>query len=114
IAGRRTLVTALRYSADGKTLAAGGIDGVVQAWSTADGSRLALTSGPKGRVLSFAFPADKEIIALGMLGQSAVWWDAVSGKSTATTEGHQAPVLAVAYAPDGKTLTSISFDGDRK
>ncbi len=111
-AGRRGATNVLQYSPDGKLLVAGSYEGGIQAWHTADGKRLDLQPGPpRSRLLSVAFPGDGQIVALGLIGQSALWWDAVTGKTATSSTGHATPVLALAYAPDGRSLTTASFDG---
>jgi WD40 repeat protein len=110
-AGRRGQVTLLEFSPDGKLLVAGGADGTVQAWHTGSGERLALAAGPRGRLLGFGYPEGGQIITVGMLGQTIAWWDAVTGKSGHKAPGHWIPVAAVAFTPDGKTLRSMSYDG---
>jgi WD40 repeat protein len=109
-AGRRAVVSSLRFSPDGRLLVAGG-EGTIQAWRTTDGKRLSLSAGPKLRVLSYAFPGGDHVIALSGAGQSLMVWDAASGAGSQNVVGHHAPLIGLAYTGDGKLLRSLSQDG---
>lgn len=108
-AGQRGMgSTNLRFSADGETLAAYDLNGMLQAWDVASGRRLELNDGPKTQVLAVAFPAKERVLVLGNLSQALYWWDA-------TTEdggfaGHLTPITALAYSPEGKSIVTVGTD----
>ncbi len=110
-AGRRGVMTTLRFSRDGRLLVAGSNDGAIQAWRTSDGKRLGLVPAPKNRLLAIACPDGDHVLALGAAGQRLVWWDALTGEGSQSNLGHRLAVVGVAFTPDGKRLRSLSLDG---
>ncbi len=107
----------LAISPDGRQLAAGNADGLIQRWDISDPSRPRVLDGP-GRVfptgvLSIAFSPDGATLAAGGAGGAVQRWD-VSDPAVATT---LAPldasevVGAVTFSPDGSRLWAGGDDG---
>ncbi len=145
---------AVAFSRDGKTLATGGDRENVRLWDvasrapigairglsggvrevalTADGARVAWTSGTTDRFVSVG-DRGKSTATLGLYGHKGVvdavaWspdattlasgaddtlvalWDPVKGQRRAALKGHRKGVTALAWSPDGATLASGSAD----
>ena len=102
----RKIVWNVRWSPDGRTLAAGGTDGTLTVYDAATGrvgyrKRMAPVYGldwsPDGRFLA-AGAADDDIYV----------YEAASGRPYDTLVGHEDLVTAVAWSPDGRTLASTA------
>ncbi len=108
-------VNALRFSPDGKTLAAGGGEpsrsGDISLWDVASGK---LVQDWKERhsdaVLSLDFSADGKLIASGGADKAARVTDVASGKQVLLFEGHTHHVMGVAFRVDGRVLASAGAD----
>jgi WD40 repeat protein len=109
----------LAFSPDGKTLAAGGWPDITL-WDVATGKVKATLKGHTAFVRCVAFSPDGKTLASGADSKTVSFslaadttiklWDVGTGKERATLKGHTAPVYSVAFSPDGKTLTSGSWD----
>jgi WD40 repeat protein len=97
-----SLVRAVRFSPDGRILAAGGSSGDVGLWDVRTGRRIAsLAQG--GAVYGVAFSLGGKILAAGDVHGDVGLWDVATGRRVATfAEGN--PVDCVAFSPDGRTL----------
>jgi WD40 repeat protein len=111
--GHVQAVQSVAVSADGKTLASGDIDGVVQLWA-ADGMTPSRKLEPKfDAVYSVALSPDGQVVAVcghlnGASDKGIMLYKVVTGASFGEllrTRGRQ-----VAFSPDGKYLASPSDD----
>jgi WD40 repeat protein/tRNA A-37 threonylcarbamoyl transferase component Bud32 len=121
--------SALAYTPDGKTLAAGDWNGgVITLWDAATGQKRATLDQKKytdGWVSSWfpymfhaslAISPDGRTIAQArrtakLTGRGTVeLWDLSTVRHRLTLRGHQAEVWTVAFSPDGKTLATGSED----
>ena len=116
-----SLVRALAIAPDGKTLAGGGEDGIVQLWETATAQPRAQLVGHPDWVLCLAFSADGKQLVSGGIDGSARLWDVAVRKKIADlpappnplpkTAPEKAAIRAVAFSPDGKTAYLGGADG---
>ncbi|MDB5352902.1 MAG: domain, G-beta repeat [Planctomycetota bacterium] len=108
-------VNALRFSPDGKTLAAGGGEptrsGDISLWDVASGK---LVNEWKERhsdaVLSLDFSPDGKHLASGGADKIARVTDIASGKLLNVFEGHTHHVLGVSFRADGRVLATAGAD----
>lgn len=107
-------IYALQFSPDGKTLASGGKDGVVNFWETANGTLLNAVSNSMGPVYGISFSPDSHDIA-------TIAWEptfanadlqVLNSKTGQPRRRFEEPgqVVCVAYSPDGATVATAGTD----
>jgi WD40 repeat protein len=107
-------VTALAFSPDAKTIAAGSSNGTFKLWQTTTGNEVISVNGHRGSVLSIAFASDGQTIAMAGGDYTVKLWDIATGAPRSTLQGHIHPVRAIVFSPDGRTLASGGDDGTVK
>ena len=107
-------VLCLALSPDGKKLASGGCDRIVNVWDISAGAVNAkLEQSIENHadwVFAVAFSADGKFLVTGSRDKTAKVWDLEHKESVLTFPDHQAPVYGVAIKPDGKTGFSAGED----
>jgi WD40 repeat protein len=145
---------AVAWSRDGKVLATGGDHGALRLWNadkrtaigsikgfdagvreialTANGARVAWTSGTvdrflavgdrgkpnamiglyghKGMVDAVDWAPDASMIASGADDTWLILWDPIKGEKKAVFKGHKKGITALAWSPDGATIATGSAD----
>ena len=109
-------ILALAFSPDGKIIASGRIDNIVQLWDTEKGIKLTSLYGHKGWVTALAFSADGKTLASGDANKAIKLWDVDTYKERATLLGHKNTICALTFMPDlapsySGCLASGSNDG---
>jgi WD40 repeat protein len=105
-------VRCLAFAPDGRTLAAGGIDGRVRLFDPATTRRRADFRAHVGPLLSLTFSDDGRVLAsTGALDRVARLWEAGAGRPLLELNGHPASVQAAAFAPGGRTVATAGGDG---
>jgi WD40 repeat protein len=114
--------TALAFSHDGNTLAAGvghrlegSQRGEVKLWEVKSGTwqadllgNIERTEGwPQGAVWSLAYSPDGQLLAIGTGAQNIILWDLFGERVEAFLQ-QGAGVRSLAFAPDGRSLTATS------
>lgn len=109
-------VNALRFSPDGRTLAAGGGEptrsGDVSLWDVAGGRLIhEWKERHADAVVSLDFSPDGKRLASGGADRLARVTEIASGKVVHVLEGHTHHVLGVSFRGDGRTLATAGGDG---
>jgi hypothetical protein len=103
--GHSRTVTGLAYSADGRLLASGSMDGRVMVWKAGSGERLAsFADVGEARALAFS-PDGLRLAALCMDGALRIW-DSARYEGLLTLRTGASGTLAAAFSPDGNTLVA--------
>jgi WD40 repeat protein len=96
----------IRFSPDGKRIAASHQDKYVGLWDVASGELVLTLKGHAAPVSRLTFHPDGSRIATASADQTIKLWDAASGQEVLTLRGHAAPVASAAFSPDGRYLAS--------
>ena len=99
-------VTALGFSADGRTMATGGGDQTIRIWEVSTGKEQILSGAPIGPVMSVIVAPDSQVIATGGHDRIIRLWDPRTGKERGRLVGHTGQIDTLAYSPDGKMMIS--------
>ena len=107
LSGHEITVTLLRFSPDGRFLAAATFEGNVAVWQVAQGRLLQVLDGHSAGVQEMAFTGDGQHLVVVSPDGSARYWDLASGEELRSWQGMQAAV-----SPDGSLLAFQSSAGE--
>jgi DNA-binding beta-propeller fold protein YncE len=100
----------VKFSPDGKLLAAACADHSLSIFDAATGARRQRLLVHSDAVTAVAFSPDGKQFASVSLDRTAKVFDSASGKLAATYRDHQAPLYSVAFTPDGKQVMTAGRD----
>ena len=103
-------VTAVAFSADGRTVASGHDDGKVKFWDVATHKYLGEIAAHPGPVSAIAFAPRGEFVATAGEDRVVRVWDEFTHKKVADLLSHTDRVPALAWSPDGSLLISAGWD----
>jgi small GTP-binding protein len=115
---RRTLmqppddVNSLAWSPDGRTLAVGTNDGLVQLWDAESGKLKHKLKKHLGPIVIVVWSPDGRLVASGGDDNAVHIWNAESGTVEVTLKKHKYIPSAMAWSPDGRTLASGAYNGN--
>jgi WD40 repeat protein len=101
-------VSRLRFSPEGRRLAASSLNGFVRVWTDGVGSNLA---GARAAVRALSFSPDGRLLAAGGDDELVHIWDLTSGAVRVDTFLSGDVIMDLAFAPDGKALASALWLG---
>lgn len=106
-------IFSVAWSPDGKHIASGNADNMVQVLDAATGESINIYGNASNveAIYTVAWSPDGKLIASGSSDHSVQVRDATTGEPIYTYTGHAKSVDAVAWSPDGKHIASASPDG---
>jgi WD40 repeat protein len=105
-------VTALAFSPNSATFAAGDLTGTISLWDTGSGEFLGTLNGhePRHAITDLTWVDDETLISGGKDGRIVVW-DAAAGEATRTQDTRQGPVLRTSAWAQGTYFGAARADG---
>ncbi len=101
-------VYGLAMSADGKTVATAGRDGL-RLWDLATGAEQPRDGMAKHNCVACALSPDGKLVASGDSG-TVTLWEAATGKEVMTLRGYKGELSYLVFSGDGRTLFTGSYD----
>jgi eukaryotic-like serine/threonine-protein kinase len=109
LAGHKALVLCLAFSADGKTLASGGMDQTAKLWDVETGrEKVGGFLGHADAVTTVAIHPNGKTVVTGGVDHTVRLWAAGTGQELATLPPHAGRVHAVVFTPDGNALITAA------
>jgi uncharacterized caspase-like protein len=108
--GHSSVVWAVAFAPDGRTVLTGSLDNTARLWDAATGKELQRFEGHSKGVTAVAFAPDGRTALTGSEDHTARLWDLATSKELQRFEGHSSTVWSVAFAPDGRTMLTGSSD----
>src|SRR5579871_1594354 len=99
------------WSPDGRKLATGHVDGMVQTWDVATGGLLAQMCDHTAYINEVSWSPDGRILASGSSDTTVKLWDGEDGRLLANLPGDNHAIASVSWSPDGKWLAWDTEDG---
>jgi eukaryotic-like serine/threonine-protein kinase len=107
-------IGAVAWSADGKMIAAGRLDGTIRLWAVHAADRHVDLVGHGARIRALDFSPDGRTLLSGSDDGTARLWNVVASRAVGAPLSHGAAVLSVNFSPDGQRALSGSVDGAAK
>lgn len=106
------MMLAVRFSPDGKRIAAGGADNAARIFNVDSGKRELLIEQHADWVTDVAFSPDGSKIATASRDRSARVFDSKTGEMLAAHLGHEEPIFGIAWSDDGAKIYTVGRDPD--
>jgi WD40 repeat protein/serine/threonine protein kinase len=104
-------VNAVAFSRDGRLVAAGSDDGLMQAWRTDDGSLQSQLNPRRVKIVGIEFDPNAASFLAANADGTAVIADVAQGLPLAILDGPSNALRTAGFAPDGMRVVGASWDG---
>jgi WD40 repeat protein/uncharacterized caspase-like protein/energy-coupling factor transporter ATP-binding protein EcfA2 len=112
---QQATISQIKYSPDGKLIAAGGWDKTIKLWSAQTGKLISTLKGHQDGVNSLTFSPDGKLLISGSEDKTIKIWNLTEQlKLIKTLTGHTDSIKAVTVSPDGKLIASAGYDNTIK
>ena len=103
-------ITSLAYSNDGRLLASGSDEAVIQLWDVRNQQLLHTCAGHTQSISSLSFSRDGQEFVSGSEDGQAIVWSTATGQQHLQLGGHTNDIYHVTYSPDGTLIATSSVD----
>jgi WD40 repeat protein/tRNA A-37 threonylcarbamoyl transferase component Bud32 len=110
LTGHSRWVTAVAISADGNTIASGGLDDSIKVWDRSTGKLLRTLTGHHKPINCLSISPDGQTLVSGSDDHTVRLWHLASGNLLRSLTGHTRDVNSVVISTDGQLLASGSED----
>ncbi len=110
LTGHSRWVTAVAISADGNTIASGGLDDSIKVWDRSTGELLQTLTGHHKPINCLSISPDGQTLVSGSDDDTVRLWHLASGNLLRSLTGHTRDVSSVVISTDGQLLASGSED----
>jgi len=110
-------ILAVCFSPDGKQLATGSADKLINLYSFNEGSAILAHTleGHTGTVMSLSFSPDCKLLCSGSIDRSIKFWNPADGSLVKSIDqAHTSYIDSVSYSPNGRVLVSAGYDKTMK
>jgi len=104
----------LAFSPEGRLLAAGGAEPIIQLWQMPDQRPIYTLKAHTSSIYGLAFSLDGKTLASSSGDQTIRLWDPSTGELRQTLCGHTGVVRSIVFHPNGRWLISSSGDETMK
>lgn len=110
LTGHSRWVTAVAISADGQTIASGGLDDSIKVWDRLTGELLRTLTGHNKPINCLSISPNGQILVSGSDDDTVRLWQLADGKLLRSLTGHTRDVNSVVISADGQLFASGSED----
>jgi len=110
-------IWAVCFSPDGKQLATGSADNLINIYSFNEGNAILAHTleGHTHYVWSLSFSPDCKLLCSGSVDESIKFWNPADGSLVKSIDqAHTSTVRSVSYSPNGRVLVSAGYDNTKK
>jgi WD40 repeat protein len=104
-------VGTIKFSADGRTVVTGSVDGTVRLWNASTGVPVGKPMTGAGYVTAIGLSSDGRLLAIGCSCSSVQLWDTGTFKPIGNPMNMDSVPRTAAFSPDGRTLAAGADDG---
>jgi WD40 repeat protein len=113
LVGHGDVITRVKYSPDGKTLASASWDKTAKVWSQ-DGKLLYTLKGHSDAIWSLNYSPNGQYIATASRDKTVKIWRVSDGKEVTTLRGLKGWAACVGWSPDSKVVAAMAWEGEMK
>jgi WD40 repeat protein len=100
----------MAWTADGKRLISGSIDGSIVTWNTSTWKQLAVFTGHTERIIAISISPNERILASASWDFTARLWNIENGQQIGSALVHSGEVYCISFSEDGKLLATGCHD----
>ena len=106
-----TPATHLRFTPDGNSLVAKGMDGTIRVWDLASQLERTAITANTSYLASISVSPDGQTVASAGAERYLRFWSVASGKEVARFKGHLKAILGIAFHPNGRYVVTSDSGG---
>jgi WD40 repeat protein len=110
LSGHESTVKQIKYSPDGKILAAAGADRTIKIWDLEKEQLITTLQGHQAAVSTITFTFDNKFLISGSEDKTIKIWDIQADQEIVTLKGHTDSIKTIAVSPNDKYIVSAGYD----